>query len=104
MGPSPPVGIFLIIAYLFYECKVFFCDGGVFFDFLLPASTDAHPASRVRCAGMDALSLSFHKERAKERELGRSLRDLPWRAQKLSAHTPPMFLRKRANSDFALAF
>jgi hypothetical protein len=33
------------------------------------SSTGAHTALRVRCAGMDALSLSFHKERAKEREL-----------------------------------
>ena len=37
--------------------------------FFTTSSTDAHTALRVRCAGMDALSLSFHKERAKEREL-----------------------------------
>jgi hypothetical protein len=35
------------------------------------------PATRARYAGKDALSLSFHKERAKEKEPGRSLRDLP---------------------------
>ncbi|MBE6620228.1 MAG: hypothetical protein E7625_02535 [Ruminococcaceae bacterium] len=30
--------------------------------------TDAHTAARVRCTGMDAISLSFHKEMAKEKE------------------------------------
>ena len=44
---------------------------------------DAHPASRVRCAGIDAISLLFHKEMAKERE-PRGLMPLgtPWRATK----------------------
>jgi len=38
------------------------------------------PRRGALCA--NALSLSFHKERAKERELGRSLRGLPSCAQK----------------------
>jgi len=29
---------------------------------------DAHTAARVRCTGMDAISFSFHKEMAKEKE------------------------------------
>ena len=42
------------------------------------SSTVTHTALRARSRiALDALSLSFHKERAKEKEPGRSLRDLP---------------------------
>jgi hypothetical protein len=48
------------------------------------ASGRAHSFARALC-GVDAISLSFHKEMAKEKELGRSLRGLPSRAKTESA-------------------
>jgi len=36
--------------------------------FQTTSSFDAHTAARVRCTGMDAISLLFHKEMAKEKE------------------------------------
>jgi hypothetical protein len=47
-------------------------------DFQACSPTVTHTALRARSRiALDALSLSFHKERAKEKEPGRSLRGLP---------------------------
>ena len=56
------------------------------------------------CTGFGCSFFGTRQRMNQENAPGRSLRDLPSCARKLSAPAPPMFSRSQANSDFAFAF